>query len=729
MSRLLFAGAAVLLAAAPTHGFAQGARRPAAAIADSLAARGDTAAALRMLDSAVRADRFDAEAWNRRGLILWSMAKAKRSAGVMPPETIKQLMAADTSLRMARLIARDSARYALDLGTFQLGSKFAITRFAATAAFRDATEATERVPTGAEVGAAAAAQLAGVYWRRYQVVAHRLQWEVGLGEPSASVLDAMSADPVVLYDFVQGRARPLDGRGTGYMGEADYAKAERMAHRALEAQPDDSVARRLLFALLAERERWEELAAHAARARRVSPAAPLPMLAHGLALHRLSRRRDAEAAFDAALRHLPAAERDRLTSLARVMRARGPRRGEPSDSARYASYTPEQRAWVDSVYWAVADPLALTPENEFRTEYLARVAFAEIVWTSEEMEVKGADSERGDVYIRYGPPGQRNTIPGGEIWRYPARLAFVFLANPMFGTARLGSFSSTRSELLRGEQPVSFASTPLARRVDSIPVQLARFRVHVSRVDSADVFVTGVIPVDSMLRGLDVRRTSIDVAFGVWTAEGARVAQQATRVPVVVSGDAVNLPRLRSWRQRLPMGELLYRVEAAQYDGLVGARGRGRVALAPAPAFGTSDLLVAGAAAPRPGFAPRRWTDLAIAPSAAVLDRGAPLALVWETYGLATDSLGSARYRVSVSVEQRRGGKLADIAARIVGGIAGGAGTSLAFDRSGASGDVSLDWLTLDLGDAKAGEYVVRVTIEDRVAAARTTVERGFRIR
>jgi hypothetical protein len=39
-----------------------------------------------------------------------------------------------------------------------------------------------------------------------------------------------------------------------------------------------------------------------------------------------------------------------------------------------------------------------------------------------------------------------------------------------------------------------------------------------------------------------------------------------------------------------------------------------------------------------------------------------------------------------------------------------------------------VQWLTLDLGDAGAGEYVARVTVDDLVAGTQARVERAFRI-
>ncbi len=86
------------------------------------------------------------------------------------------------------------------------------------------------------------------------------------------------------------------------------------------------------------------------------------------------------------------------------------------------------RAWEE--FWKKRDPNPETPVNEALDEYLRRVRFA--VENFSLMD-KGWKTDRGKVYIKYGPPDQEETTVDpymqGEylIWRYFSRnLTFVF---------------------------------------------------------------------------------------------------------------------------------------------------------------------------------------------------------------------------------------------------------------------------------------------------------------
>jgi hypothetical protein len=110
-----------------------------------------------------------------------------------------------------------------------------------------------------------------------------------------------------------------------------------------------------------------------------------------------------------------------------------------------------------------------------------------------------------------------------------------------------------------------------------------------------------------------------------------------------------------------------------------------------------------------------------------VLRRNEPLALLWETYALASDS-GASRYRVSITIEQReRPGALARIGAAIVGGVRAAVGRSsrgdgrvtLSYERDVPAGPVALDYLTVDASELARGAYTVTVEVEDLLAKRR----------
>ena len=96
-------------------------------------------------------------------------------------------------------------------------------------------------------------------------------------------------------------------------------------------------------------------------------------------------------------------------------------------------------------FWAKRDPDSSTTENEALTQHLQRVQY---VVKEYSQFGPGWRSDRGRVYIRYGPPEQIDTAMDSrsqgeyEIWRYFGRdLHFVFY--DMFG---VGDFKLVEGE-------------------------------------------------------------------------------------------------------------------------------------------------------------------------------------------------------------------------------------------------------------------------------------------
>ena len=91
----------------------------------------------------------------------------------------------------------------------------------------------------------------------------------------------------------------------------------------------------------------------------------------------------------------------------------------------------KRRLWIDD-YWQLRDPVHTTPENELRNEHERRVAYAGTEFYIPEWPMW---DQRGEVYIRYGKPGTRQTlaadvaakgvIPPGELWYYAQHAMYV----------------------------------------------------------------------------------------------------------------------------------------------------------------------------------------------------------------------------------------------------------------------------------------------------------------
>ena len=731
LAALVALAAALAAAGLPATGAAQGGSAAPVGAASADAAPEDTAALLAALDAAVRRDGRDAAAWHRRGMLAWAKVRPRMRVGFMKArDDISLLRTADSSLRYAVAHAPDSARYLVDLGRYFLSAELITLRVQAYGLFERALAAAKRSGDTLLV-AEAADELGMVHWRRYEAVADR---------QNVSVVRHLDLNK---YAFSDGRElreaiAGLTWSAGEWTGQADYFRATDLFAEAARHFPNHPGAVRHTFMALAERARWDELRQVATRRLDAAPWDPQGWLALGLAAHRLSDHRAAAAAFDSALVFLTPADRDRYTRLSRILRPKARDTTAMGDSVRFAAVPPEARAAVERVYWMLADPLALTPENEHRLEFLARVAYAELRWTSDDFALKGADTDRGDIWVRYGPPALVAGFPpdGGVsslLWLYAHGLAFVFRTPPTYGTATFAGDYAERARLERIRAPVRWDNLEIGRNIDSVAVQLARFR---GAGDSTDVFLVADIPVESLTAGLDVRRGALDVDLRVYGANAEVVVRDSTRTSVEVG--AAEAPRTRAWRERLGPGTHVYRVEALQPDAMRGARALGAVRTGNGSGFAMSDVLVAARVLPRDGSgagAGARWSEFNIVPNVGTFRRGESVALLWETYALQPKD-GGSRYRVVITLERVRKGGARAFAARVVGGAATAVGlnargngrVTLTYNRAAPAAPVAVEHLTLDLGQAPPGRYRLAVEVTDLVSVKRAVRESAITI-
>ena len=89
-----------------------------------------------------------------------------------------------------------------------------------------------------------------------------------------------------------------------------------------------------------------------------------------------------------------------------------------------------EQAWKE--FWERRDPTPGTPENELMEEYMRRVEYANEHFSFS--NIPGYRTDRGMIYIRYGPPDEIEShpfeldSPPYEIWRYYSLdLVFIFV--------------------------------------------------------------------------------------------------------------------------------------------------------------------------------------------------------------------------------------------------------------------------------------------------------------
>lgn len=711
----LLAGA---LTAAPRVACAQA--PVGAAQAASLGSRSDSLRELRSLDAVIRRADAGADAWHYRGMLAWGLSDAERRTGFMERAANDSLLGvAEESLKEA--VRQDKADYLVDLGRFYLTSNSAKVRSRAKGLFEKALDAARKRGDSAAV-ARAQDELGMTWWRHYVDRADRHIYSYVMD----NVKDrTFVKDPRSIAYFIDNQT--IRAAAQDWSGQREYLRAWDHFSEALSADPSNRGALRHTYMALADRQRWVELE-HVARMRLDADSDDAwAWLASGLAEHRLGNDLAADTAFHRGLAALPSAERARYDRLARIF--------TPRDSAGAARLPDSERENLRRMYWLMADPLWSTADNEHRLEFLSRVVYAELRFSVEEFGIHGADTDRGEVYVRYGPPPAVISFPADPsrheesriqvLWWYSTDESFLFRALPTYGVATLAPPDMRELRRLRDTVPVVWRNAGQDDNVDSIPVQLVRFRAS---ADSGDVFVAARIPVDRLVNGIDLARGALDLDFSAYTWRAEPIFHDSTRQVLDFRKSASG--ELRSWNTRVPAGTFLYRVEALQPDAMRGARGASRIEVSPYRGFGLSDLLVAATITQRSGSTSGRWYDYDIDPNLGVVKSGQPFSLLWETYGL-TPRGGNDEYDVHIKLSREKRGGIGALAAKIVGGVAGLVGIShggsdqvtLSFPRRIPATRVALDRVTLDLGDASPGRYDLEVSVTDR-ATGKNMVER-----
>jgi len=82
-----------------------------------------------------------------------------------------------------------------------------------------------------------------------------------------------------------------------------------------------------------------------------------------------------------------------------------------------------KQAWIVD-FWKQRDPTPDTEENELQEEFYRRIDFANNYFTVNALDKEGWKTDRGGIYIKYGPPTDverhqdQLNLPPYEIWYY-----------------------------------------------------------------------------------------------------------------------------------------------------------------------------------------------------------------------------------------------------------------------------------------------------------------------
>jgi GWxTD domain-containing protein len=96
---------------------------------------------------------------------------------------------------------------------------------------------------------------------------------------------------------------------------------------------------------------------------------------------------------------------------------------DPERAAFQQLTTDDERSQFIQQFWLRRDPTPSTPENEFKTEHYRRIAYANGHFSTQ-TSTAGWKTDRGRIYIEFGPPDELEIHPSGdrpfprEAWRY-----------------------------------------------------------------------------------------------------------------------------------------------------------------------------------------------------------------------------------------------------------------------------------------------------------------------
>lgn len=693
------------------------------------AAAGDTAAALAQLREAVRRAPKMAEAH-------YQLARLHAARASAVEGDFQDRVAAERALQKALELDPKNPLYLLELGKLKLKQHV---RVDALRLFNRALgEATKREDEA--LRAEVHYQIGAVYEMWYEALAHKHMTPI-LRAPPVADRGLHPLDPVSEYinDYLD-QAPEVEGAG---WVERDIMMEHYRA--ALRYDPGHMQAATRLLGVLYDDGRLTECLSIVRQLVARQPDRAEPYLFLGLVYHSQGRENEATEAFVRGLALLGEEDRRAIEDLSEILRRK--------EAERYGALHPEARQEFERKFWSITDPLYLTEANERWLEHVARAVYADLRFAAPEFGLRGWETERGIVYIRYGQPARIAVFAAGVadqgdpyrvgqqtiVWTYGRQgPTFVFQRRPGYRDARFAGEYAQLAADYRYELPAIHRVPSLPVLFD-IPVQVARFRGV--EPDEGVVEIHAGVPLDSLSEGTDVKGRNLELGFFLLDPDGRAVERRVRMLPVPRSAEvAAKLVQVRSWRLILPADSFYYvgveardplswRAATARDTFTAWGFERGRLQL--------SDILLADFLDPVTEN-PLTRDELRIRPNPGLqYEMGTPLYIYYEVYDLRPDSLGFAAYDVTLSVRvksltRERGfaqllGKLADAWGF---SIVGDDRVEVKFGR-----ELRLDdrdrvpgWYRVELQETPPGEYEIRLQVRDRESGATALRTRHFTV-
>lgn len=375
-------------------------------------------------------------------------------------------------------------------------------------------------------------------------------------------------------------------------------------------------------------------------------------------------------------------------------------------------------------FWAARDPLYLTPVNERLKEHFSRVVYAELWFGDPFGGIPGWETDRGEVYVRYGQPVGRVARPAEvgfvEVWDY-AELSAAFRANGEMGPwtlahARHGDRVHPTMASLADDAPERYRDPYWFQRFE-IACQVAQFRGADGQTRLEVYYALPCEHVAARDLKPGVRAVNLESGLFVFSRgwEGlVRRVQQIEEMPWVSSG--LGRSGVLMWGERLalPEGDYTMVVEAEDRKGQglgslrrdLAVRRFGRDALE------ISSLLLSRRIVRQEEMELGRDSFRILPNPERRCGYGEPIAVYLEVYNLVRDASGSSRCRLSWKTRPTDGSE--------------GNWEELGSEVHTVEGEWLPHQLRVRLPALDHGEHVLRVVVDDLVAGRQAEAEEAF---
>lgn len=184
----------------------------------------------------------------------------------------------------------------------------------------------------------------------------------------------------------------------GFANEA-LDKAVKIYQKLDELNPEFKDVKRKKMLLAYRTENWEEMICLAKRLVEQDPENSKSYLMLGLGYQRNSEYAEADSAYEGFLSRVHPFDRPHFDFFDEFL--------SEEEKAALKRMSSNERVEYHRVFWRGRDPLFLSEYNERKLEHYARVAETELLFSIPSDNIPGWKTDRGMVWIRYGPPLKR----------------------------------------------------------------------------------------------------------------------------------------------------------------------------------------------------------------------------------------------------------------------------------------------------------------------------------